>query len=119
MSQEYIERLEDSLVKSIELPTPKEDEQVMATYGEAKESITERDDAKRMMFEMHDVEASNIRCMGYNKTHQQLRVQFTNGGVYQYKNIPFEIYDEMIQSKAIGPHFSKNIRNVYECVKLN
>lgn len=119
MSQEYIERLEVSLVKAVEIPEPKKDPEVMETYGEAKESIEEREAAKAMNITMQDVESSNIRQVGYNRKAKQMRIQFTNGGLFQYKEVPNEVFDEMMASKSVGSYFSKNIRNIYSCVKLN
>ena len=120
MSQEYIERLEGSLVRAVEAPEEvKTDETVMGTYKEAKESIDERDAALRVVFDMKEIESSNIRCVGYSEHHKQLRIQFTNGGVYQYKDVPLETFVEMMNSKSAGAHFSKEIRNAYPCVKIN
>lgn len=119
MSQEYIERLEVSLVKAVEIPEPKKDNEVMETYGEAKGNIAERDTAKAMNIKMQDVESSNIKQIGYDRKSQQMRIQFTNGGLFQYKEVPTEVFDEMMAAKSVGSYFSKNIRNVYSCVKLN
>jgi hypothetical protein len=119
MAKEYVARLETSLVKAVELPKPKEDAEVMETYGEAKDNIKERDEANALDIKMQDVESSNIRQLGYDKKTKQLRVQFTNGGLFQYKEIPIEVNDELMSAKSIGSYFSKNIRNAYSCVKLN
>lgn len=118
-NKDYTERLETSLVKAVELPEPKENIEVMETYGEAKGKIDDREAAKQVSIDMKDVESSNIRSMGYNSEVKQLRVVFTNGGIFQYKEIPKEVYEEMMASKSIGSFFSKNIRNNYVCVKLN
>ena len=118
MGKDYTIRLETSLVKAVDLPKPKEDEEVMATYGEAKENIEERREAKLVVFEMKEVESSNIHSIGYNKDFEQLRIIFTNGGLYQYKGIKPEVYEEMMKSESVGSYFSKNIRNKCECVKL-
>lgn len=119
MGQEYVGRLENSLVKAVELPEPKKDTEVMETYTEAKENITEREEAKKLDIPMHDVESSNIRSMGYDKASKQLRVQFTNGGLFQYKEVLPELVSELKKSESIGSFFSKHIRTTHECVKLN
>jgi hypothetical protein len=118
---EYITRLETSLVKAVELPEPevKKDIEVMETYGEAKDNIKERNEAAAIDITMQDVKSSNVKQIGYDKNSKQLRVQFTNGGLFQYKEVPNEVNDELINAKSIGSYFSKNIRNVYSCVKLN
>lgn len=116
---DYTGRLETSLVKAIDLPKPKEDTEVMETYAEAKGNITEREAAKKIDIVMLEVVSSNIKFMGYSKEMSQLRVQFTNGGLFQYKDVPEEAYKEMMKAESVGSHFSKHIRNDYECIKLN
>jgi len=119
MGQDYTNRLESSLVKAVELPEPKEDVEVMETYTEAKGNITEREASKKISISMSDIKSSNIKCMGYSEKTQQLRVHFTNGGLFQYKDVPVDVYNEMMKADSIGSYFSKNIRTTFTCVKLN
>jgi hypothetical protein len=119
VGQDYTIRLETSIVKAIELPEPKKDVEVMETYGEAKENISERETAKSIDILMLPIDSSNIKYAGYNKEFKQLRIQFTNGGIFQYKDIPDDIYNELKNAESYGSYFSKNIRNVFKCVKIN
>ena len=49
------------------------------------------------------VESSNIAEIGYEESSQTLEVQFLNGNVYQYFDIPSHIAGEFI-SKSGGSH---------------
>ena len=119
MGLDYTGRLESSLVKAIDLPAPKEDAEVMETYAEAKGNLKERKAAKKLDITMNSVTSSNIREMGYHEESRQLRVLFTNGGLFQYKDVPPEVVSEMMKSDSVGSYFSKNIRTTFTCVKLN
>jgi hypothetical protein len=119
MGLDYTGRLETSLVKAIELPKPKEDAEVMETYTEAKDNLTERKKARKIDIKMNEVESNNIREMGYHEESRQLRVLFTNGGLFQYKEVPPDVVSEMMKSDSVGSYFSKNVRTTFTCVKLN
>lgn len=118
MGKDYIERLEVSLVKAIELPEPKKDEEVVATYSEAKGCVDERETARAMEIEMKEVKSSNIKSIGYSRKHKQFRINFINGGLFQYKDVPEETFNELSKAESVGSFFSKNIRNNFKCIKL-
>jgi len=118
MSQKYIERLETSLVKVVETPESAKEPEIVDTYAEAKGNIKERKRAMREQIEMTPVKSTNIRFVGYDKETFQLRVQFTNGGLFQYSGVPEEVYDEMMNSESVGAYFSRNIRNAYPTINL-
>lgn len=117
MSLDYIIKLENALIKFIE--STDRDPEILKVYETAKINSDERENAKKMQFMMVPIEAANIRLMGYDRESQQLRVQFTNGGLFQYKNISEKLFNDMVKSPIIGSYFSRNIRNIYKCVKLN
>lgn len=64
------------------------------------------------------VSSSNISAVGYDADDQTLEIEFTNGGVYQYANVPGGEYDGFIASDSKGKYFHANIKNRYSFVKL-
>lgn len=56
------------------------------------------------------VASSNIAAVGYDPEKQILEVEFVNGGVYQYFNVPREIYDNLLSSGSVGKYFQDNIK---------
>jgi hypothetical protein len=64
------------------------------------------------------VESSNLASVGYNEEKQILEVEFKHGGVYQYFDVPENVYKELMNADSHGKYFSANIRHDYEYQKL-
>lgn len=70
--------------------------------------------------EMQVVSSSNIAAIGYDSDTNELVVEFNNGGVYKYLDVPFETYQELMDAESHGVYFNANIRKGgFEYVKLN
>ncbi|RYC50381.1 KTSC domain-containing protein [Flagellimonas olearia] len=63
------------------------------------------------------VNSSNLASVGYDADNEILEVEFNNGGVYQYFDVPAEIYEDLMNAPSHGQYFSANIRNDYEYEK--
>jgi hypothetical protein len=59
------------------------------------------------------VSSTSLVSVGYNEEKQLLEVEFVNGGVYQYGNVPPEVYEALMAAESHGTYFAKNIRNEY------
>ncbi|GHU90225.1 KTSC domain-containing protein [Bacteroidia bacterium] len=64
------------------------------------------------------VESSNLASIGYDIQNEILEVEFNHGGIYQYFDVPQDVYDELMNADSHGKYFSANIRNDYEYQKL-
>lgn len=64
------------------------------------------------------VESSNLASVGYDAENEILEVEFKHGGVYQYFDVPQNVYEELMNASSHGVYFSANIRNDYEFRKL-
>jgi len=64
------------------------------------------------------VESSNLASVGYDAENEILEVEFKHGGVYQYFDVPQNVYEELMNASSHGVYFSDNIRNDYEFRKL-
>ena len=47
--------------------------------------------------ERNYVASSNIASIGYDEPSETLEVEFLNGSVYQYYNVPQVLYDQLMQ----------------------
>ena len=65
-----------------------------------------------------EVESSNLASVGYDAENEILEVEFKHGGIYQYFDVPVEIYEELMNAPSHGVYFSANIRNDYEYQKI-
>ena len=62
-----------------------------------------------------DVTSSNIAKAGYDDT---LYLLFNSGVAYRYESVPKALYLALIKADSVGSYFHKNIRNSYQCQKL-
>jgi hypothetical protein len=64
------------------------------------------------------VQSSNLAFIAYDADTEILEIEFTNSTLYEYKNVPKVVYDELMASSSHGTYFNKNIRNFYPCQKI-
>ena len=54
-----------------------------------------------------------IKSFDYDGTTQTLRVEFNNGSVYKYHDLPDSVYQELKIAPSIGQYFNTHIREKY------
>ena len=59
------------------------------------------------------VESSNIASVGYDKETQVLEIEFHHGGVYQYVDVPNEVYEGLMNSPSQGAYFAHELKQKY------
>lgn len=59
------------------------------------------------------VDSSNIESVGYDRATQTLEVEFKNGYIYQYFDVPETDYTNMLNSSSVGQYLARNIKGVY------
>ena len=68
--------------------------------------------------ERRTVESSNISEVGYDEGSQTLEVLFRNGRMYQYFDVPPEVYQELVQSKSCGRYLSQQVKGRYRYARV-
>jgi hypothetical protein len=58
-----------------------------------------------------------IASIDYDPGTGTLTVQFTSGTVYEYKNVPAEVYAAMKKAFSKGVFLNKHIKGKFECRK--
>ena len=56
------------------------------------------------------VDSTNLASVGYDAENQILEIEFQNGGVYQYFDVPNSIYIGLMNASSHGQYFDKNIK---------
>ena len=64
------------------------------------------------------VESSNIESIGYDSSSQTLEIEFLNGTIYQYFDVPQHIYDGLISADSHGKYLASNIKGYYRYSKV-
>ncbi len=64
------------------------------------------------------VSSSNIASIGYDQAMQILEVEFTNGTVYQYFNVPLQVYEALMGAGSHGTYLNAHIKRQYQYQKI-
>ena len=54
-----------------------------------------------------------IRSFDYDEATQILRVEFNTGSIYQYRDVPKDVYQELKIAPSVGQYFNTHIREKY------
>ena len=66
-----------------------------------------------------EVESSNISAIGYDEKDETLEIEFRRSkAVYQYKDVPLPIYEELMEAESHGAFFNEHIAKNFEYVRL-
>ena len=64
------------------------------------------------------VTSSNISEIGYDENSRTLEVLFTNGNLYQYFDVPPQIYAELMQAGSVGQYLNANIKGNFRYARV-
>ena len=53
------------------------------------------------------VNSSSLRELGYDVDTQVLEVQFHNGSLYRYEQVPAEVVQALLQADSLGRYFNQ------------
>lgn len=73
---------------------------------------------KEIKMEMTRVESSNIEQVGYEEESETLQVEFKNGGMYQYFDVPQHVYEELRDADSVGKYLAYSIKGIYRYSKV-
>lgn len=62
--------------------------------------------------------SSVVAAFKYNTKAKALRVNFVSGAVYEYKNVPEEVYDEMKNAPSKGTFLNTVIKRNFGYKKI-
>src|SRR5688572_3679593 len=64
-----------------------------------------------LFMEREPVDSTNLASVGYDPETQVLEIEFQSGGVYQYYDVPVELYEELMSASSHGSYFVHFIRD--------
>jgi len=63
-----------------------------------------------------EVGSSNIASVGYHDG--KLFVEFKrSGAVYEYRGVPEDVYQALINAESVGKFFHRNVKSVYQTIR--
>jgi hypothetical protein len=60
-----------------------------------------------------------LKSVGYDETSGMLEVEFKNGGLYQYFDVPAEEYSALMMAPSKGTYFGDHIRDAYRFKRVD
>jgi len=63
---------------------------------------------------LETVESDVIHAIGYDDEISVLEIIFNSGQIYQYRNVPREVFEQFMQAESKGNYFQENIRDEFE-----
>ncbi len=64
------------------------------------------------------VVSTEIEWIGYEAKRNMLQVEFIVGGIYQYDNVPFSVYENFLNAPSYGCFFDSEIKGQYPYRKV-
>lgn len=64
------------------------------------------------------VASSNLASVGYEADTRTLEVEFTDGSIYQYFEVPESVYSGLIRAASKGGYMHANVRDRYRYRRL-
>lgn len=66
------------------------------------------------------IQSSNLASVGYDETTSVLEVEFINGNIYQYFDVPIHIYKGLMNATSKGRYLNENIKKAgYFCARIS
>ena len=73
-----------------------------------------------MIDQMYPVSSTNMTAVGYDSERSVMRVEFPNGALCEYSDVPVTVFDELVNAEGYhGEFFSKFIKNQYPYTRIN
>ena len=64
------------------------------------------------------IESSVLASVGYDRGGHVLEVEFKNGGVYRYFNVPEQTVESLATARSHGSFFGREIRTRFKWKKI-
>ena len=62
------------------------------------------------------VQSTAIAKVGYSKRHHILEIEFVNGAIYRYFDIPLSVHRDLMSAESKARFYDSKIRNQYRSV---
>ncbi len=59
------------------------------------------------------IDSSSIKSVGYDPDAEILEIEFRNGGVYQYLDVPKRVYEDVINASSAGRYHTVYIKDEF------
>lgn len=67
---------------------------------------------------INEIQSSNIKKTEYDTETKNLLVTFNNGALYEYQEVPHQLYTQFRMSESQGKFFSSKIARTFKYKKV-
>ena len=67
---------------------------------------------------INEIQSSNIKKTEYDTESKKLLVTFNNGALYEYEEVPHQLYTQFRMNESQGKFFSTKISKNYKYKKI-
>ena len=64
------------------------------------------------------MESTSVRSVGYSMSSRTLEIEYVNGSVYQYFDVPQPTYAGLLAAPSIGNFVNTQIKPYYEVAEV-
>lgn len=64
------------------------------------------------------VDSTSITSVGYDLATHTLEIEFGDGGIYHYLNVPPIVHRDLMNAASKGSYFAHFIKTTYTCTKV-
>ena len=68
--------------------------------------------------ERQPISSSALTTLGYSKRLHALEIEFHDGRVYRYEEVPIIVYRELISAPSKARYYNDNVRGKYHCLRV-
>ena len=68
--------------------------------------------------QLQTVDSSMVHAVGYDAATETLEVIFNSGKIYQYFQVPPNVYEELMSGSSIGGYMRDLIIDCYPCTQV-
>ncbi len=65
-----------------------------------------------------DINSTNLKSAKYNTETKDLVITFLNDSIYEYKDVPWDVFVKLRMSESQGKFFNVNISKKYQYQKV-
>ena len=77
--------------------------------------LSEKIEGKLIEFK---IQSSNIKSSTYNTEDKTLLIEFNNNSLYQYNEVPWEVFTKFRMAESQGKYFNSDISKKYKYEKV-
>ena len=66
-----------------------------------------------------DIKSSNIKMASYNTETSVLTIVFNNGNIYEYADVPWELFTKFRMADSQGAFLNASIKSKYKYKKVD